>query len=131
MKKLPTAEKASVSIVGQPGQNARDSKSKKTVNISARLAPEIAATNPSGRNWGRFFTKLVKQKTGLYDEELARYAGWCAVQLDRLSSEVPARCPDDLSRPISHRIDRLRALSRLTEEIAALRAVMEELYHVP
>jgi hypothetical protein len=129
MKNHTAADQASVSNVRQSRQKARGSKPKKSVKVSARLTPEIAAANPSGKNWGRFFTRLTQKKTGLYDEEIAHHTGWCVVHLDRLSSEVPARFPDDSSRPLSHRIDRLRALSRFTEEIAALRAVMEELYH--
>jgi hypothetical protein len=96
--------------------------------ISARVSHETAHTKPPHLSWGNYIDRLVRRSRhhGLYDEEVVRYCAWCAVSLDRLCIQVSRGFPDDASLTDALRADRLVLIAALTDQIAALRAVMEE-----
>ena len=101
------------------------------VKITFRATKELAATKPPHLSWGDFVERLVRlnRKDGLYHEELVRYCAWCAVALDRICCEIPERFPRDPSSTLGERVDRLAAVFKLIEEIAALRNRLEEQIH--
>jgi hypothetical protein len=127
MKNPPPVKPASVSEVVHSVAEAPVRKPRKGKLMSAWLPPEIVAKIPPGLGLAKFIIRLVKCKIGFYDEEIARYAAWSAVSLDRLISEVAERLPDDANEPLSCRIDRLIALAEFKAEVAQLRSKMEEL----
>jgi len=114
---MKKAVKSSVSNVGQ-----------RTVRISARVTLRTARAKPSHVSWGTFIERLLKNQglRGLYDNEIMNYLAWCIVELDRLSAEIPGQMPADPARSLEAQADRLVALAEFTEQIAAMRALMEK-----
>jgi hypothetical protein len=130
---MKQTDDASVSVVGQPDSDMRGDDPNRTVRISARLTERTAAAKPPGLSWGDYIERL-QEKRGNRDLlwiERTRYAAWTAVCLDQLAREIPRRLPDDPAKPMELRIDRLVALASVTQQIAGLRAIMEEVCRAP